>query len=207
VTAAGAPTLPSGASDPGAGGSPGQHPGTAEGPWATIPPRAPGSDACPLCGAALAPDQEWCLNCGAAARTRLAATPDWKIPVAVIAVVVALSLGVLAAALVKLTGDSGSAATPVATTITTAAGAPAATATPTAPASTVPAVPTTAPSATTPTIPAAPTTSVPAATAPSTATSPAATAPSKGVTSKAIPGLTKAEEEQIRKIGAPTVSK
>ena len=31
-----------------------------------------------MCQAPLHPDQEWCLRCGAAARTRLAASPGWK---------------------------------------------------------------------------------------------------------------------------------
>ncbi|HXP37256.1 MAG TPA: hypothetical protein VN817_05775, partial [Solirubrobacteraceae bacterium] len=63
------------------------------------PVRVPGPEACPLCGAPLNPDQDWCLRCGAAARTRLAATPNWKGPIAAIAVVAVLALGVLAAAL------------------------------------------------------------------------------------------------------------
>jgi hypothetical protein len=49
-------------------------------------------------------EQSWCLHCGAAARTRLAAQPKWKVLVAVFAVIVVLSLGVLAAALVTLAG-------------------------------------------------------------------------------------------------------
>ncbi|MCW3068021.1 MAG: hypothetical protein JWL67_646 [Solirubrobacterales bacterium] len=82
------------------------------------------AEACPLCGAPLHAEQEWCLNCGAAARTRLAATPNWKVPIAVLLAVVALSLGVLAAAFVQL---AGSGATPPATTKTvTTAPAPAA---------------------------------------------------------------------------------
>jgi hypothetical protein len=79
--------------------------------------------ACPLCGAPLHPQQEWCLNCGAAARTRLAAPTNWKAPIVAIAVIVTLALGVLAAALVKLSGGSGTAQAPlpVTRTITTAA--------------------------------------------------------------------------------------
>jgi hypothetical protein len=46
------------------------------------------------------------LNCGAAARTRLAAPTNWKAPIVAIAVIAALALGVLAAALVKLSGGS-----------------------------------------------------------------------------------------------------
>jgi hypothetical protein len=52
----------------------------------------------------LRPEQNWCLRCGAAARTRLAAQPKWKALVAVLLLVVVLSLAVLAAALVKLAG-------------------------------------------------------------------------------------------------------
>jgi hypothetical protein len=103
------------------------------------PSRPAVTEACPLCGAPLDPRQDWCLSCGAAARTRLAATPNWKAPVAAIAVVAVLALGVLAAALVKLAGDSGSSATPATTTVTTAPAA----STPVAPASTTPGVPTT----------------------------------------------------------------
>jgi len=78
--------------------------------------------ACPLCGAPLDPAQEWCLNCGAAARTRLAAPTNWKAPIVAIAVTAALALGVLAAALVKLSGGSNTtkAVAPSITTITVA---------------------------------------------------------------------------------------
>jgi hypothetical protein len=79
--------------------------------------------ACPLCGAPLDPWQEWCLNCGAAARTRLAAPTNWKAPIVAIAAIAVLALGVLAAALVKLSGGSNTPTTvaPVTRTITTAA--------------------------------------------------------------------------------------
>jgi hypothetical protein len=92
---------------------------------ATPPPPAtvvaPVGETCPLCGAPLYAEQEWCLRCGAAARTRLAAPPNWKAPVVTLAVVAALSLGVLAAALVKLAGGSSSATTPSTTTVTSPA--------------------------------------------------------------------------------------
>jgi predicted nucleic acid-binding Zn ribbon protein len=73
---------------------------------AQAPARAatPPQETCPLCGAPLEPEQSWCLRCGAAARTRLAAQPKWKALVVVLVAVVVLSLGVLAAALVKLAG-------------------------------------------------------------------------------------------------------
>ncbi len=86
---------------------------------ATVPSPAPTTEACPLCGAPLAPDQEWCLRCGAAARTRLAAAPNWRAPVAALIVVAALALGALAAALVKLAGDSGQTPAPSTRIVTT----------------------------------------------------------------------------------------
>src|SRR5438477_12643622 len=72
--------------------------------------RQAAGEECPLCGASLGPEQDWCLRCGAAARTRLAASRRWRAPVIALAVVAALALAVLGAALVKLAGDSGSAA-------------------------------------------------------------------------------------------------
>jgi hypothetical protein len=46
--------------------------------------------ACPHCGARLAPDQEWCLECGAAINVPIRPAPDWRAPLAIVAVVVAL---------------------------------------------------------------------------------------------------------------------
>ena len=98
---------------------------------AGVAPPPPLREACPLCAAPLQPEQEWCLRCGAAARTRLSASPNWRAPIVVVALLTALSLGVLAAALVKLAGSEGGAGTPTTTTVTTApaAAAPPATAT------------------------------------------------------------------------------
>ena len=69
------------------------------------PPPDAGAIACPRCSARVAGDQDWCLACGAAARTRLAPTPNWKLPIALVASVVALSLVALALAFVSLTDD------------------------------------------------------------------------------------------------------
>lgn len=60
---------------------------------------------CPLCGAPLAPEQDWCLSCGAAARTRLAATPNWRAPLIALGLAIVLALGALIAALVVLSGQ------------------------------------------------------------------------------------------------------
>jgi hypothetical protein len=80
----------------------------------------PAGEPCPVCGAPLHPEQSWCLRCGSAARTRLAPSPNWKPPLAALAVVVALALGALAAALVDLAGGSGTVPA-ITTTVTTAA--------------------------------------------------------------------------------------
>lgn len=87
------------------------------------PPSFP--EACPLCGATLAADQEWCLSCGAAARTRLASPPGWQAPLALLLVLGALCLAVLAGALVKLARGSGPAPSPITRIVTSTAGAPA----------------------------------------------------------------------------------
>lgn len=84
--------------------------------------------ACPLCGAPLDPAQDWCLTCGAAARTRLAAPANWRAPIVAIAVTGAIALGVLAAALVKLSaGSPAPQAPPAITTTITVPAAPATT--------------------------------------------------------------------------------
>ena len=56
---------------------------------------------CAGCGSPVAEDQEWCLECGAA-RTQLQSPPDWRVPVAVVGVVVALVVVGLLIALVSL---------------------------------------------------------------------------------------------------------
>lgn len=63
------------------------------------------TEPCPLCGSPLGATQEWCLSCGAAARTRLAATPAWRAPLIVLAIVIVLALAGLTAALVYLAGQ------------------------------------------------------------------------------------------------------
>jgi hypothetical protein len=58
-------------------------------------------DRCGACDAPLAADQEWCLECGAA-RTALRRPPNWRIPVAVVSLVVVLVVVGLLIALVSL---------------------------------------------------------------------------------------------------------
>jgi hypothetical protein len=178
-----------------------QAPAGEWGPDRLAPENIPGrpiAESCPLCGAALGAEQDWCLRCGAAARTRLAATPSWRAPVIALAAVIVLSLGALTAALVSLAGDSeGSTSTVAVTrTVTTPAVAGPAVTTPavttpttaigtaSTPGSIVPGAGTTAPGAGT-TAPSA-TTTAPSATAPRAGTTAAgkATAP----TTTAPPG-------------------
>jgi hypothetical protein len=53
------------------------------------PPTSDEGERCPVCGAGLAPDQEWCVECGAA-RTRLPPPPDWRIGAAIVLAVIAV---------------------------------------------------------------------------------------------------------------------
>jgi hypothetical protein len=122
---------------------------------ADAPVPTPVGEPCPVCGAPLHPEQSWCLRCGSAARTRLAPSPNWKPPLAALAVVVALALGALAAALVDLAGGSGTVPA-ITTTVTTAA------------------------AATTPTTPPATTTAAGASSTPTTAAPTSTTTPKTG---------------------------
>jgi hypothetical protein len=194
VTAAPAGTSPSGAAIP---------PASEHGPSDSSSPPAI-VEACPLCGAPLDPQQDWCLHCGAAARTRLAATPNWRAPIAAIAAVAVLALGVLAAALVKLAGGSEP-GPPVTSTVTTAS---------TATTAATPGVPTTiAPGTTATTTPTAgavtPTAQSPTAggiASPGT-TAPTVTAKKTQTGAGSIPGLSPAERERVEKLIHPGAKK
>ena len=118
-------------------------------------PPAPGTVACPRCGATIRPDQSWCLECGAPARTRLVPTPNWRAPVVVLAVVILLAGIALAVAFVALTNGNEPAAP-----VNSQAPPPSATTPQPAPAT---AAPTTAAPTT-----AAPTTAAPTTAAPTT---------------------------------------
>ena len=90
--------LPSGARPPGAAHGAPSSSGSGSGS---------AGDACPLCASPLAPDQDWCLECGGAARTRRAPPAHWKPILITHAVVAVVALAVLTASLVKLAGGSG----------------------------------------------------------------------------------------------------
>jgi hypothetical protein len=69
-------------------------------------PGAAGEIPCPRCAAPVGSDQDWCLACGDAARTRLVPTPNWHAPIAFVAVVAVLAGLALAIAFVTLTNDA-----------------------------------------------------------------------------------------------------
>jgi hypothetical protein len=150
--------------------------GASPAPPSFPPPSSPG-EACPLCGAPLHPEQEWCVRCGAAARTRLAASPNWKKPIAVLAVVVGLSLGVIAAALIALAGNSTSNVPSTNTVTRTVVGI-------------APSQTSTAPSAATPQTGTLPSATTPQTSVPGTGTSATGTgASATGRSSTTVPGI------------------
>jgi outer membrane biosynthesis protein TonB len=66
-------------------------------PDTPIPPGPP-ERRCPRCGSTLAPDQEWCLACGAAAGTEVVEARGWRVPLYLGGALVALAiLGVILA--------------------------------------------------------------------------------------------------------------
>jgi hypothetical protein len=136
--------------------------------------RAPAPLRCPRCGAGLGPEQDWCLECGAPARTRLAPTPNWRLPIAAVAVIVLLAGVALAFAFTRLTRDDGNV---VAATAPTAPVQPNETATESIP--TAPPAAATEPGAT----PAGASSPNPSSTTP-----PSSAAPSSAKPSSATPG-------------------
>jgi predicted nucleic acid-binding Zn ribbon protein len=133
-------------------------------PDQTVPP-APPERRCPRCGSTLAPDQEWCLACGAAADTEVAEPRGWRVPIMLTGGLVALAVIGVVLLILALAGGSEKLAT---ATPTPAAAAPAVT--PTS------AVPTLSP--------------VPTTTAPSETATPVPTATPSTSASSSFPGWT-----------------
>lgn len=73
--------------------------------------RKPGRDPdrCDQCQQQLLEDQEWCLSCGGS-RTLIHRPPDWRVPVAVVTLVLAVALGALAFGVSHLTSGANQAA-------------------------------------------------------------------------------------------------
>ncbi len=64
---------------------------------------------CPRCQAPLEDDQEWCLECGTAT-TVIHTAPDWRVPVAIVAFIVAIALAGYFVAVDRLSSSSTPAA-------------------------------------------------------------------------------------------------
>jgi hypothetical protein len=74
------------------------------------PPPPPPAHVCPSCGAPAGPDQDWCLNCGAAITTQVAAAAGWRTPIAIVAAVLLIAAAALVFAFVELSGEADKAA-------------------------------------------------------------------------------------------------
>jgi sporulation related protein len=81
-----------------------------------VAPEAPPQSTCPRCGAHLAAGQDWCLECGTAATTRIARPPSWRVPAAIVLGVLALAGAGVAVAYAILSGDDPGASPAPATT-------------------------------------------------------------------------------------------
>jgi len=69
-------------------------------------PLAAGPAPCPRCGTPLREEQDWCLNCGAAATSRVAASTGWRTPISIVAAVLALAFAGLVIAFLAVSDDS-----------------------------------------------------------------------------------------------------
>jgi len=87
--------------------------GPQPGPQSRAPSSGAEDDVCAHCGAGLARDQEWCLECGSA-RTLIHRPPDWRIPIAIVGVVVLVVLAGFAIALINLSTNANRSAQTVA---------------------------------------------------------------------------------------------
>ena len=55
----------------------------------------------------MTPEQDWCLNCGAAVGTRVVAARGWRVPIAIGAALLAIAAIAVAIAIVTLADDTG----------------------------------------------------------------------------------------------------
>lgn len=114
--------------------------------------------ACPRCGATVEGEQAWCLECGLAARTRLAPAPNWRAPLVAAGAIGLAAIATLVVAFLVLTGDNAPLPTTAAPAPAPATAPPPAATTAPATAPSVPTVPGTTPTvpvptAATPTVP------------------------------------------------------
>jgi hypothetical protein len=87
---------------------------------------------CPRCGSALSADQEWCLNCGAAAGTEVVEPRGWRVPLYLGGGLLALAIIGVILAIVALTDRNDVVAQNPTPTPSAAASVPPGAATPTA---------------------------------------------------------------------------
>jgi hypothetical protein len=161
---------------------------------AAVPP-APPERRCPRCGSTLAPDQEWCLACGAAAETEVAEPRGWRVPIALGGGLGLLALiGVVLLIIALANGPDNLASTTPTPTPSAAAPAPTATT----------AVPTATPFGTATASPGATVTPAPGATS---TPSPGATATPTTTGSSSFPGWTGGDGWTIIVESATTQSK
>jgi hypothetical protein len=85
----------------------------------TVTEDAPAETRCERCGAPLASDQEWCIECGTA-RTMIQHPRGWTIPLAVVGTVVLLFAAGFAIALINLSSQANRDAAALSNTTTTA---------------------------------------------------------------------------------------
>ncbi|MEN3282117.1 MAG: hypothetical protein V7607_3257 [Solirubrobacteraceae bacterium] len=138
---------------------------------------------CASCGSPMEPDQDWCLNCGAAASGTLGQRPGWRAASTVIALTLVLVLGAIAASYAAIT-DHGKKPAPPAPAQQQAQATPPPAATPPAastptqstPTQSTPTTPNKLPKVKTPksngtgAVPITPTTSTPTTSTPTTST-------------------------------------
>jgi SPOR domain len=91
----------------------------------TPPDEPPVATSCPRCGAPMRPDQDWCLNCGAAVTTEVSGARGWRTPIAIVGALLTIAAVALVIAFVKLSDDNKQVAQNPAATPTPAAVAPA----------------------------------------------------------------------------------
>lgn len=102
---------------------------TMETPPETPVPEGPPERHCPRCGSTLAPDQEWCLACGAAADTTVAEARGWRVPLYLGGSLAALGIIGVVLAIVALSNRKEEQPPPQAANPTPSAAAPAPTTT------------------------------------------------------------------------------
>jgi hypothetical protein len=73
--------------------------------------QSPPTPRCPFCGARMAREQDWCLQCGNAVTTRVARPPSWRLPVGVALGTLVLFALVVVLAVGALSDDADEAAT------------------------------------------------------------------------------------------------